>query len=105
MRFNLNGYGYPIEWEGIDCVSDVVDYIIENESALENDDIQEILDKYSDSETEELYVEKEDFNKVISKIESQKIAYEYDEEKTELKIFSDDYDIVTEILDELEIEY
>ena len=102
--FQFNGYGYPIEWEGIDCVSDVVDYIIENESALENDDIQEVLDKYSET-TEELYIEKEDFNKVINILESQEIAYEYDEEETELKIFSYDYDIVTEILDELEIEY
>ena len=101
--FQFNGYGYPIEWEGIDCVSDVVDYIIENESALENDDIQEVLDKYS--ETEELYIEKEDFNKVINILESQEIAYEYDEEETELKIFSDNYDEVTKILDELEIEY
>ena len=81
--------------------ADVRDYIEENIGFIDYED----LDKYSDSETEELYVEKEDFNKVISKIESQKIAYEYDEEKTELKIFSDDYDIVTEILDELEIEY
>ena len=101
--FQFNGYGYPIEWEGIDCVSDVVDYIIDNEESLENDDIQEILDKYS--ETEEFCIEKEDFDKVVSKLESQEIAYEYDEEETELKIFSDDYDIVTEILDELEIEY
>ena len=101
--FQFNGYGYPIEWEGIDCVSDVVDYIIENENALDNDDIQEVLDKYS--ETEELYIKKEDFDKVINILEEKEIEYEYDEEETELKIFSDDYDIVTEILDELEIEY
>lgn len=101
--FCFNGYGYAVEWEGIDCVSDVVDYIIENENALDNDDIQEILDKYS--ETEELYVEKKDFDKVVHELESQKIPYEYDEEETELKIFSDDYDIVTDIFDKLEIEY
>src|SRR5574344_2779964 len=88
--FQFNGYGYPIEWEGIDCVSDVVDYIIENENGLENDDIQEILDKYTS--TEELYIEKEDFDKVVSKLESQEIAYEYDDEETELQIFSDNYD-------------
>ena len=101
--FCFNGYGHVEEWEGIDYVSDVVDYIIKNEESLENDDIQEILDKYS--ETEEFCIEKEDFDKVVSKLESQGIAYEYDEEETELKIFSDDYDIVTDILDELEIEY
>lgn len=101
--FCFNGYGNVEEWEGIDYVSDVVDYIIENEDALYNDDIQEVLDKYS--ETEELYIEKEDFDKVVHELESQEIAYEYDENETELKIFSDDYDIVTEILDELEIEY
>lgn len=42
---------------------------------------------------------------MVHELESQEISYEYDEEETELKIFSDDYDIVTEILDELEIEY
>lgn len=101
--FQFNGYGYPIEWEGIDCVSDVVDYIIENENALENDDIQEILDRYTS--IVELYIEKEDFDKVAQEIESQEIAYEYDEEEIELKILSDNYDEVTEILDELEIGY
>lgn len=101
--FCFNGYGNVEEWEGIDFVSEVVDYIIENEDALYNGDIQEVLDKYS--ETEELYIEKKDFDKVVHELESQEIPYEYDEEETELKIFSDDYDIVTEILDELEIEY
>lgn len=42
---------------------------------------------------------------MVQKLESKEIAYEYDEEETELQIFSDNYDEVTEILDELEIEY
>lgn len=101
--FCFNGYGNVEQWNGIEYVSEVVDYIIENENALDNDDIQEVLDKYS--ETEELYIEKKDFDKVVHELESQEIPYEYDEEETELKIFSDDYDIVTDIFDELEIEY
>lgn len=101
--FCYNGYGRIKQWEGIDCVSEVVDYIIKNEDALENEDIQEILDRYT--RTEELYIEKEDFDKVVQELESQEITYEYDEEETELKIVSDDYDTVTDILDELEIEY
>ena len=44
--FQFNGYGYAIEWEGIDCVSDVVDEIIRREESFENDDIQEVLDRY-----------------------------------------------------------
>ena len=101
--FQFNGYGYPIEWEGIDCVSDVVDYIIDNEESLENDDIQEILDKYTS--TEELYIEKEDFSKVVNTLEEKEIEYEYDESEVKLTILSDNYDEVTEILDKLEIEY
>ena len=101
--FQFNGYGYAIEWEGIDCVSDVVDYIIENENALENDDIQEILDKYTN--TEELYIEKENFDKVVDTLEEKEIEYEYDESEVKLTILSDNYDEVTEILDKLEIEY
>ena len=101
--FQFNGYGYPIEWEGIDCVSDVVDYIIDNEESLENDDIQEILDKYTS--TEELYIEKEDFSKVVDTLEEKEIEYEYDESEVKLTILSDNYDEVTEILDKLEIEY
>src|SRR5574344_3016853 len=77
--FCYNGYGHIKQWEGIDHISEVVDYIIENENELENDDIQEVLDKYS--ETEEFCIEKEDFDKVVSKLESQEIAYEYDEEE------------------------
>ena len=98
--FQFNGYGYAVEWEGIDCVSDVVDYIIDNEESLGNDDIQEILDKYTN--TEELYIEKEDFEKVVDILEEKEIEYEYDEEEAELKIFSDDYNIVPEILNELD---
>jgi hypothetical protein len=104
--FCYNGYGHVKQWEGIDCVSEVVDYIIENENELENDDIQEVLDKYTS--TQEFYIEKEDVNKVdkvVQELESQGISYEYDEGEAELKIFSDDYDEVTKILDELEIEY
>ena len=101
--FQFNGYGYAIEWEGIDCVSDVVDYIIDNEESLENDDIQEILDKYTS--TEELYIEKENFDKVVDTLEEKEIEYEYDESEVKLTILSDNYDEVTEILDKLEIEY
>ena len=101
--FQFNGYGYAVEWEGIDCVSDVVDYIIDNEESLENDDIQEILDKYTS--TEELYIEKEDFDKVVDILEEKEIEYEYDESEAKLTILADSYDDVTEILEELEIEY
>ena len=101
--FCFNGYGNVEQWEGIDDIIEVVDYIIKNEDALENEDIQEILDRYT--RTEELNIDKEDFYKVVQELESKEIAYEYDEEETELQIFSDDYDVVTEILDELEIEY
>src|SRR5574344_2149830 len=90
--FNYDGYGNIQEWTGIDYVSDVVDEIISKETSFENDDIQEVLDRYTS--TEKLYIEKEDFNKVINTLEEK-----------ELQIFSDDYDTVTKILDELEIEY
>ena len=100
---NYEGYGNIQEWTGIDYVSDVVDGIIRREESFENDDIQEVLDRYSN--TEELYIEKEDFEKVVDILEEKEIEYEYDEEETELKIFSDDYDTVTDIFDELEIEY
>ena len=101
--FCYNGYGNVEEWEGIDYISDVVDYIIENENALENDDIQEVLDKYS--ETEELYIEKKDFDKVVDTLEEKEIEHEYDESEVKLTILADSYDDVTEILEELKIEY
>lgn len=101
--FNYDGYGNIQEWTGIDYVSDVVDEIISREESFENDDIQEVLDRYSN--TEELYIEKEDFEKVVDILEEKEIEYEYDESEVKLTILFDSYDDVTEILDELEIEY
>ena len=66
-------------------------------------EITEILDKYTN--TEELYIEKEDFEKVVDTLEEKEIEYEYDESEVKLTILSDNYDEVTEILDKLEIEY
>ena len=101
--FNYNGYGNVQEWDRIDYVSDVVNEIIDKETAFENDDIQEILDRYSN--TKDLYIEKEDFEKVVDILEEKEIECEYDESEDTLTILSDNYDNVTEILDELEIEY
>ena len=66
-------------------------------------EITEILDKYTN--TEELYIEKENFDKVVDTLEEKEIEYEYDESEVKLTILSDNYDEVTEILEELEIEY
>jgi hypothetical protein len=77
--FCFNEYGNVEQWEGIDCISDVVDYIIENENELGNDDIQEVLDKYTS--TQEFYIEKEDVNKVGKVVQ-----------ELELKILSEEYD-------------
>ena len=101
--FNYNGYGNVQEWDGIDYVSDVVDAIIRREESFENDDIQEILDKYTN--TEELYIEKEDFDKVVDTLEEKEIEYEYDESETTLTILFDNYDEVTEILDNVNFMY
>ena len=101
--FNYDVYGNVQEWTGIDYVSDVVNEIISKETSFENDDIQEILDKYTS--TEELYIEKEDFNKVVDTLEEKEIEYEYDESEVKLTILADSYDDVTGILEELEIEY
>ena len=40
----FDGYGNVQEWEGIECPDDVADYIIDNDNALYNDNIREILD-------------------------------------------------------------
>lgn len=45
-EYILDGiYGFE-EWNGIEYVSDVVDYIIRTENNLYNDDIQDLLDKF-----------------------------------------------------------
>lgn len=100
--FCFNGYGNVEEWNGIDYISEVVDYIIENEDSLYNDDIQEVLDNYSNTE---LYFGNEDFKKIADTLDSKEIEFEYNEEEATLTILSEDYDELTEILDEMEIEY
>ena len=45
--FYFNGYGNVEEWEGIESnssIEEVVDFIIDNDEDLYNDDIREILD-------------------------------------------------------------
>lgn len=49
--FKFDGYGNVVEWEGLEdtaSISEIVDYIIDNENALDNEEIQYILDEYAD---------------------------------------------------------
>lgn len=57
--YQFTMYGME-EWEGIDYVNDVVDYILDNEDDLDNIDIECLLDEYReelDALEEELEVE------------------------------------------------
>lgn len=56
--FKFNGYGnlesvYEYELKDYIDIDEIIDYIINNDDALYNDDVQEILDEFEELEDEE----------------------------------------------------
>lgn len=96
--FNFNSYGHIQEWDGIADIEEVAQEIIETDNSFGNDDIQEILNTFSDLEElvdnamEEVYDDSISYNKdelymqVVKEIENQTntededLFYDYEEE-------------------------
>lgn len=99
--FIFDGWGDIVEWEGIEDISEVVDYIISNSNDLDNADIRYLLEDFEeelddyvyDLICEETNLNKEYLEEVVYKALFDNLEVEKDD------LYEEDFEIIEETIE------